>query len=587
MRWLADRRTPAVAAALVAVIALTAFLIAHDDQPGTVAQSGTIVMDDFESGSISDWQAVGSGAGGWFVYTDGKKAPEPAQSDPNVPFDLPDPPQGEFAAVTDMNGPGTRILYRDLRLDGRFTLHATVFYAGAAPFSSPETLAHDEPDANQQFRIDLLDPSAPIDSVAKGDVLVNVFRTLSGDPPGSQLTQVKVDVSRWAGRTARLRLAGTDNRGPLRVAVDNIRFKPIGADAEGRIEFLDTPEPASAVDLALHRMSEEDALAALSARADELAAADDFSGAVLVARDGEIRLQRAWGRADRDRGVRNMLDTKFRMGSMNKMFTAVATLQLVEAGKLDLDDPIGKHLTDYPNEEVATKVTVRHLLTHTGGTGDIFGPDFELNRQDLEDHADYITLYGKRGLRHEPGARHEYSNYGFVLLGALIERVSGTSYYDYVRDSVLRPAGMVSTDSLPESEDVPNRAVGYMKPVSGGDYWVPNNATLPLRGTAAGGGYSTVGDLLRFAEALEAGELISRDTLADATSPQAEQYGYGFGVQGEGSLRSYGHGGGAPGQNGELRIFPELGYVVVGLSNFDPPAASGLVEYFALRMPDS
>jgi CubicO group peptidase (beta-lactamase class C family) len=107
-----------------------------------------------------------------------------------------------------------------------------------------------------------------------------------------------------------------------------------------------------------------------------------------------------------------------------------------------------------------------------------------------------------------------------------------------------------------------------------------------LRGTAAGGGYSTVGDLLRFAQALESGELISEETLAEATRPQAEQYGYGFGVQGEGSLRSYGHGGGAPGQNGELRVFPELGYVVVGLSNLDPPAASRLVEYFALRMPD-
>lgn len=586
MRKTPGRRSAAVAAALVAFVALSAFLIGRDDQPETDGQPRTIVMDDFESGAITDWRAVGSGAGGWFVYTDGQKAPDPAQSDPNVPFDLPDPPQGKFAAVTDMNGPGTRILYRDLRLDGRFTLHATVFYTGSAPFSSPETLAHDAPEANQQFRIDLVDPSAPIDSVAKGEVLVNVFHTLPGDPPGSQLTEVRVDVSRWAGRTVRLRLAGTDNRGPLRVAVDNIRFKRIGTDAEGGIELPDTPEPSSAVDLVLHRMSEADALAALSARAEELAAADDFSGAVLVSRDGEVLLQRAWGRADREGGVRNTPDTKFRIGSMNKMFTAVATLQLVEAGKLALDDSIAKHLIDYPNEEVASKVTVRHLLTHTGGTGDIFGPDFDLNRQDLRENRDYVTLYGKRGLRHEPGARHEYSNYGFVLLGVLIEEVSGESYYDYVRDNVFSPAGMASTDSLPESEDVPNRAVGYMEPFSGGDYWVPNTATLPLRGTAAGGGYSTVGDLMRFAQALSSGTLISKATLEEATRAQAEQYGYGFAVQGEGSLRSYGHGGGAPGQNGELRVFPELGYVVVGLSNLDPPAASGLVEFFALRMPE-
>ena len=104
---------------------------------------------------------------------------------------------------------------------------------------------------------------------------------------------------------------------------------------------------------------------------------------------------------------------------------------------------------------------MRHLLTHTGGTGDIFGPEFERHRLALREHSDYLKLYGSRGLTHEPGARFEYSNYGFVLLGALIEDVSGVSYYDYVRDNVFRRAGMTSTGSLPESEDVPNRAVGY------------------------------------------------------------------------------------------------------------------------------
>ena len=152
-------------------------------------------------------------------------------------------------------------------------------------------------------------------------------------------------------------------------------------------------------------MTEADALAALSARAEELAATDEFSGAVLVARNGKVLLEDAWGRADREAGTPNTLDTKFRIGSMNKMFTAVATLQLVEAGKLALDDPIGKHLPDYPNEDVASKVTVRHLLTHTGGTGDIFGPEFEQNRLELREHGDYVELYGARGLRLRARAR--------------------------------------------------------------------------------------------------------------------------------------------------------------------------------------
>jgi D-alanyl-D-alanine carboxypeptidase len=335
-------------------------------------------------------------------------------------------------------------------------------------------------------------------------------------------------------------------------------------------------------ELAIPRLTEPQALAALTQRAEELAKNDQFSGAVLVARHGKVLLQTAWGRANRETGAAATVDTQFRLGSMNKMFTAVATLQLVEAGRLALDDPIGKYLPDYPNQDVASKVTVRHLLTHTGGTGDIFGPEFVKNRLMLREHSDYVKLYGARGLTHEPGAEHRYSNYGFVLLGALIEKVSGMSYYDYVRTRIFQPAGMTATDSLPETEKVIQRAVGYIKRDGA---WMPNTDTLPWRGTAAGGGYSTVGDLLRFAQALEAGKLISKARLAEATKLQSERYGYGFEVEGEGMLRSYGHGGGAPGINGDLHVFPQLGAVVVALSNLDPPAASRLAEYFAQRMP--
>ncbi len=340
-----------------------------------------------------------------------------------------------------------------------------------------------------------------------------------------------------------------------------------------------TPRPP---DLAIPRMTEADALAALSARAEEVAKNDRFSGAVLVARHGKVLLQKVWGRADREAGTAVTLNTQFRLGSMNKMFTATATLQLVEAGKLALDDTVGKHLSDYPHKDVASKVTVRHLLTHTGGTGDIFGQEFTENRLTLREHSDYVKLYGARALTHEPGAEHRYSNYGYVLLGALIEKVSGMSYYEYVRSKVFQPAGMESTDSLPEADEVPNRAIGYMRRDGA---WLSNADTLPWRGTAAGGGYSTVGDLFRFAQALESGMLISKTMLAEATRPQAQQYGYGFGVRGEGPLQSYGHNGGAPGMNGDLRVSPQLGYVLVGLSNLDPPAAGRLVAYFALRMP--
>ncbi|MES1242223.1 MAG: serine hydrolase domain-containing protein [Acidobacteriota bacterium] len=543
-----------------------------------------VVVDDFESGKLAGWRTAHGGSGDWFVYSDGKTPPDPSRTDPSVPFDVPNPPQGKFAAVTDMQGGGTRILYRDLKLDGRFRLRLTVFYVNiAGELASPKTLDFNLLERNQQFRIDLMPPASPVDSMADSDVLLNVFHTSPGDPARREPTAVEADLSALAGKTVRLRLAGADNTGPFRIGVDEIRLEPLDADARAELPASST-EPPGVVNgtLTVPRMKGEEALAALSTYADQLVKNDQFSGTLLVARHGKVLFQKAWGRANRETGAPVTLDTQFRIGSMNKMFTSVATLQLVEAGKLALDEPIGKYLTDYPNKETASKVTIRHLLTHTGGTGDIFGPEFMENRLTLRQHGDYVKLFGSRAPAYEPGTRFEYSNYGFILLGAILERVSGMSYFDSVRSRVFQPAGMASTDSLPESESVPNRAAGYTRGETG---WVSNAETLPWSGTSAGGGYSTVGDLLRFAQALESGKLISKATFAEAVTARSEWYGYGFMIQDEGRLRSYGHNGGAPGINGDLRIFPETGYVLVGLSNLDPPAASHLLDYFAARMP--
>jgi D-alanyl-D-alanine carboxypeptidase len=579
-----------VARALIVAAALGLFLTACGHHPKVAVRGGMFVMDDFESGALTGWRAVGGGSGGWFVYTEGSKAPDPARSDSNVPFDLPDPPQGRFAAVSDTNGPGTRILYRDVKLDGRLRLHLTVFYAGVGGLRSPRTLAYDEAGANEQFRVDLVARSAPIDSVARGDVLVNVFATSAGDPDARGPTAVSVDLSRWAGRTVRLRLAATDNRGPLRAGVDDIRFEPIGRDAKARIELPATKAPARAVDLALHRMTEADALKALWARADKLAGEDELSGAVLVAKDDRVLFRHAYGLADRKRGVPNTVSTRFRIGSMNKMFTAVAILQLVEAGKVELTAPLGTYLPDYPNRQVATKVTIHQLLTHTGGTGDIFGPEFDAHRKELRALADYVELYGRRGPEFEPGSRWAYSNYGFILLGAVIERVTGQSYYDYVQQHIYAPAGMTRTGSLPENQAVAGRSIGYTKS-PGTTAWVPNTGTLPYRGTSAGGGYSTVEDLARFAHALLSHTLLGPDTTellitGKVKAGPGARYAYGFedarDAHGNGSV---GHGGGAPGMNGDLRIYPKTGYVVAVLANLDPPAAQRISEYLDPRLP--
>jgi D-alanyl-D-alanine carboxypeptidase len=209
------------------------------------------------------------------------------------------------------------------------------------------------------------------------------------------------------------------------------------------------------------RLSQQAALLALSARAAALHTSERFSGGFLISKDNKVIFEKTWGMANRETGEPIKPETKFRIGSMNKMFTAVAVLQLVSQGKISLDDAMGKYLPDYPNKEMA-QATVRQLLDHTAGAGDIFGVNFDAHRTELKTHADYIALYGDRAPTHAPGAADGYDNYGFILLAAIIERITGQSYYDYVRDHLFLPSGMKDTDSLPEDAHVRGLAPGYM-----------------------------------------------------------------------------------------------------------------------------
>lgn len=353
------------------------------------------------------------------------------------------------------------------------------------------------------------------------------------------------------------------------------------------VELLAIPRPPEDPEFALPHLSQSELVAAARKEIDKQVADDRFSGAVLVVKDGKPVLSEAYGLADREHKIPNTLKTRFRIGSMNKMFTAVSTLQLVEAGKLGLQDPIGKYLNDYPNKNVASKVTIHHLLTHTGGTGDIFGPEFDAHRLELGTFGDYIKLYGQRDLRFEPGSKWEYSNYGFILLGAIIEKVSGQSYYDYVHDHIYAPAGMTSTGSEPEDQAVPDRSIGYMRGPQG---LTPNTDTLPYRGTSAGGGYSTVEDLVRFATALDQNKLLDAHytellTTGKPGTPD-NSYAYGFDDRKVNGTRCFGHGGGAPGMNGDLKICPSAGYIVAVLANMDPPAATRISDLIGNRLPE-
>ncbi len=271
---------------------------------------------------------------------------------------------------------------------------------------------------------------------------------------------------------------------------------------------------------------------------------DHFSGVVLVTKGGTTLLSRAWGMANETE--RNTLDTKFNIGSINKTFTNEAIEQLAAAGKLSLDDTIRRHLPDYPST-VADHITIRQLLDHRSGLGDIFGPKYiAAPPSRLRELSDFLRLFVDEPLQFEPGTSQRYSNAGYIVLGLIIERLSGETYREYVRRHIFEPAGMKETGFWAIDEKVAHRATGYTMRGPEGPLTkrIPNEATLPGRPSSAGGAYATAGDLLRFFQ-----------WLGDA----------GVAV-----------GGGAPGLNAAVEANGT--WTVIALSNYDPPSAEALAR---------
>jgi CubicO group peptidase (beta-lactamase class C family) len=305
----------------------------------------------------------------------------------------------------------------------------------------------------------------------------------------------------------------------------------------------------------------------INAAIDKAVAEDRFSGVVMLAKDGTPLLTRAVGMADPAKGIPNRPDTKFNLGSINKFFTHVAIGQLAAAGKLSINDTIRKHLPDYPSS-AADKITIEQLLQHRSGLGDIFGPKFMASHASLRTLADYLPLFADKPLEFEPGSDQRYSNAGFVVLGLIIEKISGQTYYDYVRDHITKPAGMTDTASYAVDENVPNRAIGQTK--RGPEGPLParqsNINTLPGRGSSAGGGHSTAADMLRFTQAL----------LADKLMPKRWTDWLFTGRLDGAAGRNIGVAGGSPGVNAVLEIAPP--YTLVVLSNYDPPSAEELTR---------
>jgi D-alanyl-D-alanine carboxypeptidase len=324
---------------------------------------------------------------------------------------------------------------------------------------------------------------------------------------------------------------------------------------------------------------------------DAQAATDSFSGAVLIAHDGQPLVATARGYAIQPNVLANQSDTKFDIASINKMFTAVAVMQLVASGKLDLYTPISSYDLDLPNTD---SITIHQLLTHTAGFGDYWNDAYRAARSDLRTVADYLQLFATTPLAFPPGTRHHYSNAGYVVLGAIIEYVTGQSYYEHIRQSVYQPASMADTDHYAVDLPIANRAVGYTN-----DPWFApadgqrrtNQFIYAVRGSPASNGFSTVHDLFRFFQALQSHRLLDAQHTDLCYTPHAaaEQpgvsYGYGFHILDQDRHgRVIGHGGRAFGADAFALMYRDLGYTVIVLSNYDRPAARCIIDAIAAML---
>ncbi|NKE61179.1 beta-lactamase family protein, partial [Lentzea sp. PSKA42] len=316
----------------------------------------------------------------------------------------------------------------------------------------------------------------------------------------------------------------------------------------------------------------------------EQAAQDKFSGTVLVAHRGRPVLIRAHGMASKEHGTPNRPDTVFWLASITKCFTAIALSQLVQQGKIAFHDTLGTHLAGFP-AEIANTVTLHHLLTHTSGIGRPAvgnGSPPGLGWNSFDEAMDgTLALVRQTPLRFAPGTRYEYSNDGFFVLGAIIARVSGQPYFDYVREHIFAPAGMSRTNFHSRPEVLANHAIArpyWTQPSGRADFAASPYA--PFTTGPAGGAYSTVTDLLAFARALTAGTLLNpaftqlitsgKVALPPAQPPsQTQFYGYGHLEAVVNNQRIVGHSGGAPGAATRLDIHPDRNWISIVLSNYD------------------
>lgn len=302
-----------------------------------------------------------------------------------------------------------------------------------------------------------------------------------------------------------------------------------------------------------------------------------FMGTVLVARQEKVLLSKGYGFADLEWDIPNTPNTKFRLGSVTKQFTAACILLLEERGKLKIEDPIRKYMPDAP--AAWDKITIFHLLTHTSGIPSFTDfPDYSSSEAAHTTPEKLVARFRDKPLDFQPGEKWRYSNSGYVLLGYLLERVTGQNYADFVQQNIFQPLGMKDSGYDSNSTVIVHRASGYSPSAEG-----PVNAgyidmSIPF---SAGALYSTTEDLLRWEQGLFGGKLLAPASLEKMTTPFKEDYALGLGVHSANGRKVIEHGGGIKGFNTHLAYYPDDKLVVVALANLNGGAASAMVPKLA------